>query len=145
MLFDTLRECRSTTKTLDVKFNSIDDACMRQLGEYVQHNDYLERLDIDNNIITDKGIAILSDHLTGNTTLKILNIGYNKAISDSSVPYLIEIARKSCISHIFMWGLAVSEDQRNAIDKDLAVPSDQREIPIASNTKSAAKISEYDS
>ncbi len=141
MLFDTLRECNSVVSNLYLFGNLIDDECMKQFGEYVQDNQHLVMLDINWSIITDKGIEIISEYLFGNIKLKVLNLGGNKGITNISAPYLIEIAKKSCITKIDLWNTSISEEKEQEIEELLEVPIEQREIPIKSNTKSAAKIS----
>ncbi len=141
MLFDTLRKYNSVVSVLNLSWNQIDDECMKQFGEYVQDNDHLEKLRLSNNRITDKGIEIISEYLIGNTKLKELNLRGNKGITDESVPYLIEIAKKSCITQIDIRSRSISEEKRQEIEELLEIPIKQREIPIKSNTKSAAKIS----
>ncbi len=98
-----MRECNSVVSLLNLSENEIDDECMKQLGEYVQDNQHLEKLWLGSNKITDKGIEIISEYLIGNTKLKELNLSVNEGITDVSVPYLIEIAKKSCITEIEIW------------------------------------------
>ncbi len=141
MLFDTLRECKSVVSDLNLYKNQIDDECMKQLGEYLQDNEHLEILRIDSIKITDKGIEILSEYLIGNTKLKELGLNVNEGITDVSVPYLIEIAKKSCITQIYLENTSISEEKQQEIKELLKIPIEEREIPIKSNTKSAAKIS----
>ena len=141
-MFDTLRECNSVVSKLNLSNNHIDDECMKQLGEYLQGNEHLEQLDIRQNPeITDSGIEILSEHLIGNATLNELDLIGNINITDVSVPHLIEIAKKSCIADIGLWNTSISEENGHEIEEALSVPFDEREIPIKSNTKSAAKVS----
>ncbi len=141
MLFDTLRECNSVGSDLNLSYNEIDDECMKQLGEYVQDNEYLERLMLSYNKVTDKGIEMLLEYLIGNTKLNELNLSVNWGITDASVPYLIEIAKKSCITRMYLGGTSISEEKQQEIVELPKIPIEQREIPIKSNTKSAAKIS----
>ena len=141
MLFDTLRECNSVVSELNLYYNQMDDECMKQLGEYVQDNQHLELLWIGWNKVTDEGAEILSEYLIGNTKLKELGLYGNMGITDASVPYLIEIAKKSCIADICVRNTSISEENKQGIKELLKTPIEQREIPIKSNTKSAAKIS----
>ena len=140
-MFDTLRECNLIVSKLSLYGNEIDDECMKQFGEYVQDNEHLERLEIGKIKISDKGIEIISEYLIGNTKLKELDLKYNKGITDVSVPYLIEIAKKSCITQMVVEYTSISEEKQQEIDEAHKIPIDEREIPIKSNTKSAAKIS----
>ncbi len=141
VLFGTLRECNSVVSKLNLSNNEIGDECMKQLGEYVQDNEHLERLILGYTQITDKGIEAFSEYLVGNTKLKVLDLSDNKEITDASVPDLIEIAKKSCITKIDIRYTSISEEKQQEIEVLLEMPIDEREIPIKSNTKSAAKIS----
>ncbi len=114
---------------------------MTSLGEYIQDNQYLERLYFGNNIISDKGIEILSGYLIGNTVLTHLELNMNEDITDLSGPFLIEIVKQSYIRQLNLWDTSVCNDYLHEIHRLLQVPLEQREIPIKSNTKSAAKIS----
>ncbi len=139
MLIGTLKECNSVVSKLDLSYNQLDDECMKQLGEYIQENEHLELLNIGGRNITDKGVKMLSEYLIGNITLKILKMCTNKGITDASVPYLVEVAKKSCITGIDVQYTSVSEKRRKEIEKVFSTPIDRREIPTKSNTKSAAK------
>ncbi len=141
MLFDTLRECKSDVSELGLSLNQIDDECMKQLGEYVQDNQHFERLWLETNKVTDKGIEIISEYLFGNITLKELGLRGNRGITDVSVPYLIEIAKKSYVTKIETRNTTISAEKQQKIEELLKIPIEEREIPIKSNTKSAAKIS----
>ncbi len=142
MLFDTLRECNSVASFITLSDNLIDNECMMQLGEFIQGNQHISLLYICSNKITDRGIEILSEHLAGNTTLKYLDLNNNNGITEASVPYLLEIAKRSCIEVIILWYISLSSESKKKIQETLKIPINQREIPIKSNTKSAAKISE---
>ncbi len=141
MLFDTLRECNSVVSWLDLSNDEIDDECMKQLGEFVQDNEHLEKLWLSNDNITDKGIEMISEYLIGNIKLKELNLSYSRGITNASVPYLVEIAKKSCITDIDIGFTSISEEKQKEIKELLKISIEEREIPIKSNTKSAAKIS----
>ncbi len=65
----------------------------------------------------------------------------NEEITDASVPHLVEIAKKSCITKVDLQFALISEEKQQEIEELLKIPIEQREIPIKSNTKSAAKIS----
>ena len=140
MLFDILSECNSVISVLYLSYNQLDDECMKQLGEYVQDNQHLEELSINSNKITDKGIEILSEYLIGNISLKEMKTSFNNGITDTSVPHLIEIAKRSCITMLEMNYISISKENMQEIRETLSIPIEQREIPINSNSKSAAKV-----
>ena len=125
MLIDTLRECNSVISVLDLSINEIDDECMKQLGEYIQDNEHLEILRIGWNKITDKGIEIISEYLIGNTKFKELYLYSNIGITDASVPYLIEIAKKSCMTKINLNGTSISAAKQQELEKALKIPLEE--------------------
>ncbi len=96
---------------------------------------------LSSNEATDKGIETIPEDLIGNTKLKVLDLNRNSGITDASVPYLIEIAKKSCITEIGLRDTLISYAKKQEVEELLKIPIDEREVPIKSNTKSAAKIS----
>lgn len=139
MLFDTLRECNAIVSTLILSGNKLDDDCMSSLGELISHSDYLEILNICNNNITDKGIELLSDHIIGNGKLKDLNLSNCGQITDASFPIFMELAKSSSITYIEVWGTSISDSNETKINKAFNKPVEERNIPLKSKTKSAAK------
>lgn len=136
-----MRECHSIVSVLDLFHNEIDDEIVTHLGEYLLDSEYLVELNIDNSKITDKGIEKLSEYIIGNITLKSLSLNQIHSITDASAPYLAQIAKQSCITSINISQTYISEEKKNEIGELFKLPLDQRDIPIKSNTKSAAKIS----
>lgn len=119
---------------------------MKSLGELLQSDQSIENIYIGDDFdvegsITDKGIEILSEYLIGNTTLKSLCICGNSNITDASVPFFLEVANKTCINHINLWCTGVSETDQSEVETLCSKPIEEREIPIFSTTKSAAKSS----
>lgn len=114
---------------------------MESLGEFIKDNQYLQHLYISQNQFTDKAIETLSGHLAGNTELKYLCIQGNKQVTDVSTPYLVEIAKHSCIDSINIAFTSIGLEYANEIKAAFELPIDQREIPLFSSSKSAAKAS----
>ncbi len=141
MLFDILRECKPDILSLDISFNQIGDGFMRQLGEFIHVCQHLEILKFADTGMTDKGVEILCEYLIGNTSLKELNVEENREITNDSLPHLLDIANRSCISKLVLWGTSLSEKNLQEIGQALRIPIEERQVPIKSNTKSAAKIS----
>ena len=100
LLFNTLKECKSSVETISLYINELDDDCMKSFGEFIQNNNTVKNIIIGDNKITDKGIEILPPYLIGNITINELNVKGNKGITDKSVPLLIEIIQKSIIEDI---------------------------------------------
>lgn len=114
---------------------------MVSLAEFLQGNQHLTHLQLSINSFTDKGVEILSQSLIGNNVLQELSLGYNPNITDKSVPYLVDIATKSCIIRIEIWDTSISKESSRTIMNSLHIPIEQRGVPIRSNIKSAAKAS----
>lgn len=112
---------------------------MESIGEFARDNQYLEKLFLSNNQFADAGMEILSEHLVGNTTLKVLDLTMNYSITNASVPYIIEIAKKSCVIDMCIRNTKIEDDKIKEVETFVNIPIDQREIPVKSNSKSAAK------
>lgn len=121
--------------------NDIDDQVMADLGEYLLHDGVIEKISLKRNRITDKGIEILSSYMAGNTTMKSLCFSYNPKILGNPIQYFEEIATMSAVTDIQLVGTGISTAHRNLIRDLLKIPAEERSIPVASNTKSAAKTS----
>lgn len=106
----------------------------------MEHCQSIEVLDLNRNLITDKGVEMLMEYIIGNPVLQQFNISENPYVTDKSIPNFIEMAKKSCITFINLSGLA-NFDNYQEIEELFKVPIDQREVPISSNSKSAAKTS----
>ena len=144
ILFETLKEIKSKLIKIILDSNLLDDECMNMLGEFIQYSETIEKITISRNIITDKGIEILSEHLIGNITLKTLDISGNEGITDKSLPYLIDIAKKTSVTSMYIFNATLSKENQEELKKLVKIPIDEREIPIKSKSKSAAKISMYE-
>ncbi len=140
-LFETLNECKSTISLLSISCVNFNEEFMKPLGECIQCNQHLETLHLVDLTLTDKGIEILSEFLIGNTTLKELGAIGISGITNASVPHLLEIVKKSYITNVVMNTLSLAFDKQNDIREATKIPILKREIPIKSNTKSAAKTS----
>lgn len=140
ILFSTLKECDSSINSLNLGANQLDDDCMAALGEFIDNNPYLEVLKVDYNKVTDKGMYILSPFLIGNTKLKQIALHENSYLTDACLPYVSDMARTSCLTEIMLFATAMSYESQSHVRTLLSIPIDDREVPIKSNTKSAAKV-----
>lgn len=93
-LFDSLKENNLSVSQLDLSNNSLNDSCMKSLGEYIQSNKHIEEVHIGNHV-TDKGVEILLTYLAGNTSLKELWMDRNLQITDKSIPFCLQILNSS--------------------------------------------------
>lgn len=141
-LFKALNECNAKLTRIEMNENMLDDDCMKVLSECIQGDHLYDYLNLGNNNITDKGLEILSEGLIGNTTLKEITFIGNQGITDASTEYLVEVVKKSCITKLELEFTSMTSEKRDKINELLNIPPDQREIPLNSKSKSAAKTSE---
>lgn len=150
MLFDTLTNITAGVTSIDFSQNTLDDDCMVSLGRYIQSspNFYYISLSDDGNegpksIIGDKGIETLSESLYGNNTFRILHLNKLKRITSKSATYLIDMAKNSGIFAVELDGTLLSHHERTRIAQLINIPITDRNIPILSKTKSAAKSKNF--
>lgn len=136
---DALIRCNSSIQLLWLGDNRFDDNCMVFIGKYLQQNPNIKEVFLGENEITDKGIEIISEYLTGNVTLRELSFRFNREVTDKSMPFFVKISKESCIKKLDLEYTLLSEANQDTIYNLLMIPSDEREIPINSNSKSAAK------
>lgn len=92
-----------------------------------------------NGNITDKGIEILAPSIFGNTSLKACDLSNNLGINILSAGLLKEAVMKSCLTELKLEHTSITKSDIDDINELLLVPFEQREIPISSSSKSAAK------
>ena len=109
LLLNALKAYKPNITKVYLSYNELDDDCMKSLGEFIQNNQTINNIYIDNKI-TDKGIEILLPYLIGNITIKKFNIYGNKGITDKSIPLLIEIIHKSNIEVIYIIGTSITKE-----------------------------------
>lgn len=139
ILFNGLKKSMSTIRAVYLCNNQLDDTCMTSLGEYIQSNQSLYEIWLRQSEITDAGIEILTPYILGNTSLKEIWFDDCSQITNASVPNFMEMAKKSELEEIWLFRTDVDHHLAYEICELLNIPSDQREIPLKSNTKSAAK------
>lgn len=150
VLFDTIREFCPKVKDLGLDASNLDVGCMNSLGDLIQQSDSLEILGLYGNESSERGIndeciEILSSFIVGNQTLESLDLHGNKGITKNSVQLFEEMAAKSCLKGIVLYSTLIDDADKKKIKKQVEIPNDQRELPIQSKTKSAAKIAYEDS
>ncbi len=109
VFFDTLIKCKANTKSMSLRGNCLDDDCMETIGRFIKMSNFLEVLDLRTNVITDKGIKLISPFLIGNQTLKSFLIGGNKNITNESIPHLIKITMSTNITELYAGVSALSK------------------------------------
>lgn len=133
---------------LDLRLNPLTDECLKSLGEFIQRSETIKFVDIGNSDesdtdaisqISDVGIEILTNCIVGNTSLDHLSISGLQNVSETSIPHLTEMAKKTCITKLSIWPTALNDDIQNAIHEAFKTSIEKRDVPIKSNTKSASK------
>lgn len=144
ILFSALKNCK-LLKSINLNGNIIDDDCIPALGELIESNELLEKVGISGPVqptsrsISDKGLKTLALYLQGNIKLNDLNISHHMNINNSCADLLKEIAIKTCVKKINLYGTSMSDEVRDEVVKCFQSPIESREIPIFSTSKSAAK------
>lgn len=96
----------------------LDDEVMEHLGSFIKRNDAIERVELEGNKVTDKGIEILAPYLEGNKTFRILSLHGNSGITDKCVHLLGKMIQSSHIKEIDIKGTSIT--QKNALVVPLA-------------------------
>jgi len=109
LLFDLLRKQKSTIKKISLCGNSLDNECIKSLGEYIRNNVSIEHIDIEKNSISDNGIKVLTPYLIENTNLHTLKLSWNDKITDKSINFLNKIIKNSCVDEITIKGTNITD------------------------------------
>lgn len=107
--------CSNTLHEINLEGNTIDDACMKSLGEFIQSSKVIKTICLDGNKITDHGVEILAEYIHGNTSLSELYLSHNDTISDKSTKHLELAISNSNITHFRMWGTDVTSQNNLAV------------------------------
>lgn len=142
-LFDALKESNAKVEELELHRNRLSDECMDSLGEYLQSAQTVKHLGLGGNKLTNFGVEILSSYIIGDVTLKALWLYRNRKLTSLASQCLKDVAQKSYVTDISLYQTKVSLLDQAEITKLLKIPTKERDIPIKSNTKSAAKSSNY--
>lgn len=124
---------------IDLSNNSIDDECITSLGELLAYNVNITEICIGRKI-TDNGIDLLASNLIGNTSLICLDIKCNSKITDKSSPNLKSIILSTTLTAMKLKYTSISNMEKEKILNLLRIPKSEREIPMFTKTKSAAKV-----
>lgn len=146
-LFDTLRTSNTSISTLILRGNDFDEGCITALGELLQQNEKIECVSLGDEYrsraqrIKDDGVENLASYLIGNTSLKSLDLSNHEGITMASYPTMEDLALRTGLTDIQINNTSIPESKQRAINKLLRISVEKRDIPIYSNTKSAAKSS----
>ncbi len=136
MLFDM-----NELKHLDLQKSNINDEYLDKLGDVIGSSDKIHMVNLrSNNNITDDGLNKLMNNMVGNTSLRELDLSYNQKITIKSIPCLMEMAEVTSITTLIMYYTGMTYLELEQVHKAFRKPIDEREIPIKSKTKSAAKM-----
>lgn len=141
VFFEILPDCCQELTYLNLSENTIGDDSMEALGKYLQYDQKLESLYISKTLITDKGMEQFLPLLFGNITLKSLNISSNVGITGESVNLLAQTIKATALINIYLWNCGIAYGSQATLNELLKLRLESRDLPIKSNTKSAAKIS----
>lgn len=120
--------------------NKIDDESLVHLGEFIEESKHIEIVKMSScNNITDNGVEILANSVIGNTTLNEIRLDSAGGITNKSVSVIVDMIKKSKITKFSVAFGAMDMNVQEQIEEALLIPIEKREIPIKSNTKSAAK------
>ena len=152
ILFDTLSKLNIEVSDINLNGNEIDDTCLENLGNLLRLNTSIRNIyiggdmnvgyDIEanpNGMITDEGVDILASQIIGNVTLEILGLSCHLRITSASLDNLKEIANKTKMKKILLFGTSISTDDVHQLHKFLKIDPEERQIPIFSSSKSASK------
>lgn len=107
ILFESLKDNKSSLVELDLRANLLDNSSLRMLGDMLRKNKTIEEINIGANNISDAGIAEFIPLVFGNKTLKTLVLSSCRAITNASVPDLIKLYEESNISYINVHGTSI--------------------------------------
>lgn len=139
--FNTLRESNPSCEKIYLHRNSIDDACIEAFANFLQNNTSLKHIELSNNKITNAGVIALTEFLSGNTTLQSIGLSENEMITVDIYPYFVDLAKHTAIKEIYVPFIDFENSQRLELKRLLSIPPEERELPIKSDSKSAAKTS----
>lgn len=139
-MLNCIRDLSSKIETLELHGNQLDDTFMNALGEFIFESQTIKTVAIGGNKITDQGIEVLADRIAGNSSLSTLSLYDTPGITVASLPYLIDIATRTCVQYIPVYNSSIDYREDSELQKQLKTPIETRLTPIKSNTKSAAKL-----
>lgn len=126
-------------QVLKLAANKIGQGSINSIADFIYQNKSLLSLDLSGNKITDRDIVTLKSSLIGNVSIRDLNLSENQGITDISFKDIKEILMSSHIEFLDVSETRLSAASCKQIINLFKTPIQQREIPMISFTKSAAK------
>jgi Ran GTPase-activating protein (RanGAP) involved in mRNA processing and transport len=110
----------SKLETLSLHKTGITDAGVLHLRNMLKKNKTLIWLHLGRNKISDQGIHLLANVLINhNDTLRVLDLSYNKLITDSSVNSLVEIfQRNKSLETLWINNCNISEEGKKKLKQN---------------------------
>lgn len=124
-LVDEFLSVKSKLKFLSLSNNlKVGDLGVEHVARFSKANRWLTFLSIPHTGMTDRGVQILADILCDNddeapkTSLEKLHISFNKAITDESLPILLEIIQKNqTLKLLYIQNCSLSDAARRRLRK----------------------------
>lgn len=125
--------------SLEISSTDFEDVDIDNVCNFIVDKPELKILTLEAVGLDDDAITKLSRVIIGNMTLQTLNLQSNSDITAASMEYLEEMASGSYLKKMILNDTQLKSSQKNLINRKLKVPVDDRAIPVASSSKSAAK------
>lgn len=138
-LFESLED-HDDLKLISLGNNNLGDDFIESFARFMQHSQSLTYLNLSKNFITDKSALAMLDSLRGNKVFTALSLFENDQITDAFVEPLIEIIKCSGLRYVDLLDTYVSANDIDKIRRSLHTPFHERDLPLDSKSKSAAKI-----
>ena len=132
LLCDVLSTTNWTLKRIDLNENNITSIGLQYLAKMLKTNSSLIWLGLHTNSIGDRGMEALVDTLTrDNKNLEVLDLCFNKSITDKCVESLIEMVQHNrSLKRFHMFNCNVSEAGRDRIRRAATSNTSIRQLEI---------------
>lgn len=120
LLLEACKKNNSTIKKISFHRNELDDKCMSDVGDFIKSNASIKFLDLgENRNISDEGVNILLSSLHGNKTFNYLSFAGCNKITDKSFLYIINATKSSSLLRIYLAGTSIAEKNQSEIERHL--------------------------
>ncbi len=93
--------------------NQFDDECLPSLCSLIVGRKDIKNVFLSGNRITDSGVKVFPEFLTGNTSLLHFDLSNNKGITDASFEILLRIAASSKLKKLYVSGTSMTGQNKN--------------------------------
>lgn len=119
--------------------NRLDEGCADSLCDFLSNNNELEVINLGNNRISDNLVERICSALIGNTKIRSLLLSGNKGITSKSFKPLKNMIEKSTVTDFYLFYTSMDHELTDKLDLISRTSYRDRDIPIFSSSKSAAK------